>query len=85
MGNGSTMLTQTCPAAKPNVRFGKTAAWANRAKRDGQDGKIGIVDFDIPFKRHFYLCKRPRPLEKIDADLKACTYQIKGMIEELSA
>ena len=27
----------------------------------------------------------PRPLEEIDADLKACTERIKQMIEELSA
>jgi type I restriction enzyme M protein len=60
-------------------------AWINENKRDEQDGEIGIVGFEIPFNRHFYVFKPPRPLEEIDADLKACTDRIKGMIEELSA
>ena len=60
-------------------------AWIDESKRDEQDGEIGIVGFEIPFNRHFYVFEPPRPLEEIDADLKACTDRIKGMIEELSA
>ncbi|WP_043767350.1 type I restriction-modification system subunit M [Algiphilus aromaticivorans] len=60
-------------------------AWIDESKRDEQDGEIGIVGFEIPFNRHFYVFKPPRPLEEIDADLKACTDRIEGMIEELSA
>ena len=40
---------------------------------------------DAPFTRHFYVFEPPRPLEEIDADLKACTDRIKAMIEGLSA
>ncbi len=60
-------------------------AWIDDNKRDELDGRIGIVGFEIPFNRHFYQFTPPRPLEEIDADLKACTDKIKQMIEELSA
>ena len=60
-------------------------AWIDEEKRDPLDGRIGIVGFEIPFNRHFYKFIPPRPLEEIDADLKACTDRIKQMIEELSA
>tara|TARA_R100001480_G_scaffold15858_1_gene24751 strand:- start:6714 stop:8693 length:1980 start_codon:yes stop_codon:yes gene_type:complete len=60
-------------------------AWIDESKRDPLDGEVGIVGFEIPFNRHFYQFVPPRPLEEIDADLKACTDRIKAMIEELSA
>lgn len=60
-------------------------AWIDESKRDEQDGEVGIVGFEIPFNRHFYVFEAPRPLEEIDADLKQCTDKIKQMIEELSA
>ncbi len=60
-------------------------AWIDESKTDDLDGEVGIVGFEIPFNRHFYQFVPPRPLEEIDADLKACTDRIKAMIEELSA
>ncbi|MDN7135217.1 type I restriction-modification system subunit M [Pseudidiomarina terrestris] len=60
-------------------------AWIDESKRDEQDGEVGIVGFEIPFNRHFYVFAPPRSLEEIDADLKQCTDRIKQMIEELSA
>lgn len=60
-------------------------AWIDESKRDAQDGEVGIVGFEIPFNRHFYVFQPPRPLEEIDRDLKACTDRIKQMIEGLSA
>lgn len=60
-------------------------AWIDETKTDPLDGEVGIVGFEIPFNRHFYVFKLPRPLEEIDADLKQCTDRIKQMIEELSA
>ena len=60
-------------------------AWIDETKRDEKDGYVGIVGFEIPFNRHFYEFTSPRPLDEIDADLKACTDRIKKMIEELSA
>lgn len=60
-------------------------AWIDESKTDAQDGEVGIVGFEIPFNRHFYLFEPPRPLADIDRDLKACTDRIKQMIEGLSA
>ncbi len=60
-------------------------AWIDESKTDAQDGEVGIVGFEIPFNRHFYVFQPPRPLAEIDCDLKACTDRIKQMIEGLSA
>ena len=60
-------------------------AWIDETKTDEQDGEVGIVGFEIPFNRHFYVFTPPRPLDEIDAELKQCTDRIKQMIEGLSA
>jgi type I restriction enzyme M protein len=60
-------------------------AWIDENKTDAQDGEVGIVGFEIPFNRHFYVFQPPRQLAEIDRDLKACTDRIKHMIEGLSA
>lgn len=43
------------------------------------------VGYEIPFNRHFYVFKPPRPLAEIDADLKRSTDRILAMIKGLSA
>ncbi|MFN4264262.1 MAG: N-6 DNA methylase [Aquabacterium sp.] len=43
------------------------------------------VGYEIPFNRHFYVFKPPRPLADIDADLKCTTDRILDMIKGLSA
>ena len=43
------------------------------------------VGYEIPFNRHFYVFKPPRPLAEIDADLKRTTDRILEMIKGLSA
>lgn len=60
-------------------------AWIDESKTDAQDGEVGIVGYEIPFNRHFYVFQPPRQLAEIDRDLKACTDRIKQMIEGLSA
>lgn len=60
-------------------------AWIDESKVDTQDGEVGVVGYEIPFNRHFYVFTPPRPLEDIDRDLKTCTDKIKQMIEALSA
>lgn len=47
---------------------------------DHEKSKVG---YEIPFNRHFYVFKPPRPLEEIDADLKQVTDRILHMIGEL--
>ena len=42
------------------------------------------VGYEIPFNRHFYVFKPPRPLADIDAELKGVTDRIVAMIGELS-
>jgi type I restriction enzyme M protein len=43
------------------------------------------VGYEIPFNRHFYVFKPPRPLAEIDAELKGVTDRILTMIQGLSA
>jgi len=48
---------------------------------DDEKTKIG---YEIPFNRHFYVFKPPRPLAEIDKDLKVVTDRILTMIGGLS-
>ena len=48
---------------------------------DHEKTKVG---YEIPFNRHFYVFKPPRPLSEIDAELKGVTDRIVQMIGELS-
>ena len=58
-------------------------AWINADKRDAKDGEIGIVGYEIPFNRHFYVYQPPRPLEEIDADLDAVSAEIMKLLQEV--
>lgn len=49
---------------------------------DHEKTKVG---YEIPFNRHFYVFKPPRPLEEIDAELKLTTDRILEMIKGLTA
>jgi type I restriction enzyme M protein len=60
-------------------------AWIDTDYRDERDGEVGRVGYEIPFSRHFYVFKPPRPLTEIDADLKQSTDRILKMIQQLSA
>ncbi len=48
---------------------------------DEEKTKVG---YEIPFNRHFYVFKPPRPLEEIDEELKGVTDRIVTMIGGLS-
>lgn len=66
------------------------AAYFNREVRphapdawiDTDKTKVG---YEIPFNRHFYVFKPPRPLAEIDAELKGVTDRILTMINGLTA
>ncbi|QXA06360.1 type I restriction-modification system subunit M [Acinetobacter pittii] len=58
-------------------------AWINADKRDAQDGEIGIVGYEIPFNRHFYVYQPPRDLSEIDADLDAVSREIMQLLQEV--
>ncbi|MFW2083420.1 type I restriction-modification system subunit M [Acinetobacter guillouiae] len=58
-------------------------AWINADKCDAQDGEIGIVGYEIPFNRHFYVYEPPRDLAEIDADLDAVSREIMMLLQEV--
>lgn len=58
-------------------------AWINADKRDDKDGEIGIVGYEIPFNRHFYVYQPPRDLTEIDADLDAVSSEIMKLLQEV--
>lgn len=58
-------------------------AWMNADKRDDKDGEIGIVGYEIPFNRHFYVYQPPRDLKEIDADLDAVSREIMQLLQEV--
>jgi len=43
------------------------------------------VGYEIPFNRHFYKYVPPRPLDEIDADLKALSAEIMALLKEVTA
>ena len=58
-------------------------AWIDEAKRDKKDGEIGIVGYEIPFNRIFYVYEPPRSLEEIDRDLKDVSARILSLLQEI--
>lgn len=58
-------------------------AWIDAGKKDDKDGEIGIVGYEIPFNRHFYVYKPPRDLAEIDAELDAVSAEIMGLLKEV--
>lgn len=58
-------------------------AWINADKLDAQDAEIGIVGYEIPFNRHFYVYEPPRDLAEIDADLDAVSLEIMALLQEV--
>ena len=49
---------------------------------DEEKTKVG---YEIPFNRHFYVFKPPRPLSEIDAELKALSAEIVTLLTEVTA
>jgi type I restriction enzyme M protein len=59
-------------------------AWIDEGKRDTKDGGVGIVGYEINFNRYFYTYVPPRPLEAIDADLRAVEAEIAALLGEVT-
>lgn len=59
-------------------------AWIDTSKRDPKDGKVGIVGYEITFNRYFYRYTPPRPLEEIEADIRAIEQDILRMLAEVT-
>ena len=60
-------------------------AWVDESYRDAQDSEVGRVGYEINFNRYFYRYVPPRPLEEIDAELKALEAEIAGLLKEVAA
>ncbi|MFL1800516.1 N-6 DNA methylase [Plesiomonas shigelloides] len=58
-------------------------AWIDQSKTDPKDGEVGIVGYEIPFNRHFYVYEPPRALAEIDADLDAVSAEIMQLLNEV--
>lgn len=60
-------------------------AWVDESHTDARDGRIGRIGYEINFNRYFYRYVPPRPLEEIDAELKALEAEIAGLLKEVAA
>jgi type I restriction enzyme M protein len=58
-------------------------AWIDASKKDEKDQEIGIVGYEIPFNRHFYVYQPPRDLVEIDADLDKVSGEIMELLREV--
>jgi type I restriction enzyme M protein len=58
-------------------------AWIDASKKDTKDGEIGIVGYEIPFNRHFYVYQPPRDLKDIDEDLDKVSGEIMKLLKEV--
>jgi type I restriction enzyme M protein len=59
-------------------------AWIDASKRDSKDGLVGLVGYEINFNRYFYRYSPPRPLEDIEADIRAIESDIVRMLAEIT-
>ncbi len=59
-------------------------AWIDTARRDPRDGQVGLVGYEINFNRYFYCYTPPRPLEDIEADIRAIETDIVRMLAEVT-
>ncbi|MCF6764199.1 type I restriction-modification system subunit M [Thiotrichales bacterium 19S3-7] len=60
-------------------------AWIDASKTDAQDQEVGIVGYEIPFNRHFYVYQPPRDLAEIDADLDKVSKEIMKLLAEVES
>ena len=60
-------------------------AWIDTARRDPQDGKVGLVGYEINFNRYFYEYRPPRPLEEIEADIHQVEKEIVAMLQGMAS
>ena len=59
-------------------------AWIDTARRDPQDGHVGLVGYEINFHRYFYRYKPPRPLEEIQADIRTIEKEIVALLRDVA-
>jgi type I restriction enzyme M protein len=84
MPNASLRDTENVPLGEDVEAYFKREVLPHAADAwiDHDKTKVG---YEIPFNRHFYVFKPPRPLAEIDAELKGVTDRILTMIGGLTA
>ena len=60
-------------------------AWVDESYRDTRDRDVGRVGYEINFNRYFYRYVSPRPLQEIDAELRALESEIAVLLREVAA
>ncbi len=58
-------------------------AWVDESYTDEKDGRMGRVGYEINFNRYFYEYEPPRPLEEIEAEIRAVEKEIVGLLGEV--
>ncbi|MEQ8330682.1 MAG: class I SAM-dependent DNA methyltransferase [Longimicrobiales bacterium] len=58
-------------------------AWVDESYTDARDGQVGRVGYEINFNRYFYVYEPPRPLEEIQADIRAVEKEIMELLGEV--
>jgi len=82
--NENVPLTETVKAYfKREVLPHVPDAWIDTTKTDEKDGEVGIVGYEIPFNRHFYVYEPPRTLRDIDAELDTVSAEIMQLLNEV--
>jgi type I restriction enzyme M protein len=82
----SVPLSETVEAFfKREVKPHVPDAWIDVSRCDPKDGKVGVVGYEINFNRYFYRYAPPRPLEKIEADIREIETDIVRMLGEVTS
>ena len=58
--------------------------WIDTDKRDPKDSQVGLVGYEINFNCYFYRYAPPRPLEEIEADIRAIEQEIVRMLGDVT-
>jgi type I restriction enzyme M protein len=59
-------------------------AWIDTSRRDERDGQVGIVGYEINFNRYFHRYIPPRPLEEIEAEIRAIEQDIISLLRDVT-
>jgi type I restriction enzyme M protein len=83
--------TESVPLAEPvEVFFEREVkphvpdAWIDTTRCDEKDGQVGTVGYEINFNRYFYRYTPPRPLEEIEAEIRALEKDIVRMLAQVT-
>lgn len=58
-------------------------AWIEETVRNGKDGNVGIVGYEIPFTSYFYKYEHPGKLEKIEEEIKRLENETNSLLKDI--